>query len=370
MTDRAVALLMAGGQGLRMGGVLPKPLISALGVPLIERNLLALLAQGFRRLAVSSAAARPEVTAWAQGRGRALVEAIGGELHIFEESHPRGTLGAAAQLRGAACVVVQCADNLTAISFADMVAHHRAAGADMTVASHDEPFTLPFGRLQLDGARIVAYDEKPTLPIPISSGAYVLGPAALQHIPTGGRRDTPDVVRDLIAAGGAVSAFRHASPWLDVNTPEALRRAVARVKAEPTLEQIAAPELEVVGAVITAGERGPLLEWRPEGASTYAGRWDTPGGKIEPGEAPAAAIARELEEELGWGEAEVRPLCVFDDLDVSSGRWVRHHVFTGAAPSAPRAREGQRVAWSASFDDEAPLAAPARRALAYLEAAS
>ena len=66
----------------------------------------------------------------------------------------------------------------------------------------------------------------------------------------------------------------------------------------------------------------------------------------------------------------LRPLCVFADLDVSSGRWVRHHVFTGAAPSAPRAREGQRVAWSASFDDEAPLAAPARRALAYLEAAS
>lgn len=54
--------------------------------------------------------------------------------------------------------------------------------------------------------------------------------------------------------------------------------------------------LVVAAAMIEGGK--VLVQQRPEGSS-LAGLWEFPGGKIEPGESPEAALARELEEELG-----------------------------------------------------------------------
>jgi len=57
------------------------------------------------------------------------------------------------------------------------------------------------------------------------------------------------------------------------------------------------PELHVVGAAIVEGGRVLLTRRGP--AMSMAGKWEFPGGKVEPDETPAAALAREVAEELG-----------------------------------------------------------------------
>ena len=54
----------------------------------------------------------------------------------------------------------------------------------------------------------------------------------------------------------------------------------------------------VVACALVDPDGRVLIAQRPQG-KTLAGLWECPGGKVEPGEQPEAALIRELKEELG-----------------------------------------------------------------------
>ena len=57
------------------------------------------------------------------------------------------------------------------------------------------------------------------------------------------------------------------------------------------------PGVVVVGAAIVRG--GRVLSAQRSAPPELAGRWELPGGKVDPGESPQQARARECQEELG-----------------------------------------------------------------------
>jgi 8-oxo-dGTP diphosphatase len=96
-------------------------------------------------------------------------------------------------------------------------------------------------------------------------------------------------------------------------------------------------------AVLVAGDGRVLLAQRPEG-KVYAGYWEFPGGKVERGETPRHALARELEEELGVHPERVYPWLT--QSFVYPHAHVRLHFFRVLAwRGAPHGREGQAFAW-------------------------
>lgn len=100
------------------------------------------------------------------------------------------------------------------------------------------------------------------------------------------------------------------------------------------------PVTEVAVGVLVRPDRTVLLADRPQGKA-YAGYWEFPGGKIEPGETVAAALARELREELDLAIGATLPWVNFEfDYPHAYVRLHFERVFDWSG--APLGREGQR----------------------------
>jgi 8-oxo-dGTP diphosphatase len=97
-----------------------------------------------------------------------------------------------------------------------------------------------------------------------------------------------------------------------------------------------------VGVLIDAAGRF-LLTSRPEG-KVYAGYWEFPGGKLEPGETVEAALRRELHEELGITIAHAHPWKV-DMMDYPHALVRLHFCKVRAWAGEFEMREGQQMAW-------------------------
>jgi 8-oxo-dGTP diphosphatase len=97
-----------------------------------------------------------------------------------------------------------------------------------------------------------------------------------------------------------------------------------------------------VGVLIDAQGRF-LLTSRPEG-KVYAGWWEFPGGKLECGESVAAALRRELHEELGITIGTVQPWNT-TRMDYAHARVRLHFCKVFAWSGEFEMREGQAMAW-------------------------
>ncbi|MGB5081502.1 MAG: Nudix family hydrolase [Burkholderiales bacterium] len=101
--------------------------------------------------------------------------------------------------------------------------------------------------------------------------------------------------------------------------------------------------VEVAVAVLIRSDGAVLLARRP-GDKVYAGYWEFPGGKIEPGEPVAEALTREIREELGV-EIELAYPWITRDFTYPHARVRLHFHRVYRWRGEPRALEHDAIAW-------------------------
>ncbi len=111
------------------------------------------------------------------------------------------------------------------------------------------------------------------------------------------------------------------------------------------LAEQAPPTILVSAAVLIDADDRILLTQRPAGKE-MAGLWEFPGGKVEPGETPEAALIRELREELGVDTVQ----SCLAPLTFASHHYEHFHLLMPLFAcriwqGTPTPREGQQFAW-------------------------
>jgi len=101
--------------------------------------------------------------------------------------------------------------------------------------------------------------------------------------------------------------------------------------------------VRVVAAALIGADGRVLIAERAAG-KPQAGRWEFPGGKLEPGEREREALARELQEEIGVADIEGRQLMrrthAYPERTVQLSLWVIERY-----RGEPRGLEGQALQW-------------------------
>lgn len=110
------------------------------------------------------------------------------------------------------------------------------------------------------------------------------------------------------------------------------------------------PETAAVAVGVLCRQDGRVLLARRPPGRPAAGYWEFPGGKAEPGEPLAQALARELREELGIGYATPRPGWIFPCRGRAAGAPAFFRV--GSWHGEPRGREGQQLCWALPQDPQ------------------
>ncbi|MGH7596428.1 MAG: sugar phosphate nucleotidyltransferase [bacterium] len=226
------AILLAGGLGTRLRPITltcPKPLLPIGNLPLIQRIIFNLRAQGIKEF-VFLLHYQPERFIQALGDGKAC-DAVFNYVVMDKDLSTAGSVKFA-RAHIAETTLIYSADILADLPLRRMLAFHKRRRAMATLALHPITTPLPYGLvLRESDGRIRRFFEKPTWPQVfsdwINAAIYLIEPELLDRIPGEGRPVffEQEVFPPLAAAKAAIFGFPFEGYWRDVGTPEDLRMA-------------------------------------------------------------------------------------------------------------------------------------------------
>ncbi len=244
------AVILVGGEGRRLRPLTdtrPKPMMPLVDRPFVAHQLDLLRRHGVTDI-IFSCGYRPDALRSHFGDGAAS----GVRLRYVVDPEPLGTAGAiqnAGDLIGDGPLLVLNGDILTDLDLTDVIARHRAAGAEGTIALTPVDDPSAFGLVRLhDDLSVEEFVEKPGVdelrpgePFRINAGTYVLERSVLDMIPAGVACSIEREIFPRLAERGRLFGHPSECYWRDIGTPTSYLAAhhdvlTSRVRTEAAID--------------------------------------------------------------------------------------------------------------------------------------
>lgn len=224
------AVIPVGGKGTRLGlGEIPKSMVDICGLPLLERMIANLVAQGLKDIILLAGYGAPQIIRYFGERGHP-----GANIDIVVEENPLGTAGAFSLIRHKLThgFLVFYGDILFDVNVERFVswARKRKGHGTLYVHPNDHPFDSDLVDVDLDD-RIVRFVSKPHNTVEcgnlVSAGIYYLFPEILSAIPAsvGATVDWGrDVFPKVASSRHPLFAYRGTEYVKDIGTPDRIRK--------------------------------------------------------------------------------------------------------------------------------------------------
>ena len=239
---------MAGGRGTRIAELfpnIPKPLIPVAGMPILEREIRTLCAQGFKDIILTVGYLADKIIAYFGDGSR-----LGAKIDYFVEESPLGNAGALFRLRekiGDEPFLLLNADAAFDVDFNRMVAFHKNHGGLVTLFTHPNSHPYDSGLIIADKNGhvekwLAKEDERPLwYDNRVNAGLHVIDPKVLDislksleiNKETGYPQGKVDMDRQILKPlCGSNMMFCYDSPEYvkDMGTPERFHQVEADYK--------------------------------------------------------------------------------------------------------------------------------------------
>jgi dTDP-glucose pyrophosphorylase len=219
------AFVMAGGKGTRLRPLtenIPKPLITVAGRPILERIILHLVGNGFRRIYLSL-----------NYLGHMIEDRFGDgtkfgcHIEYVRETKPLGTGGSLRLLPELPThpMLVMNGDLVTQFDVDRMLAFHEEGKFVATLGVRPYQSEVAFGVADVNGDRLTGIREKPTMQMLVNAGIYVVSPEAIELITPDEEFPITDLFNRALTKGLPVGAHLIEDEWLDVGRHDELSKA-------------------------------------------------------------------------------------------------------------------------------------------------
>jgi NDP-sugar pyrophosphorylase family protein len=224
---KPVAIIMAGGEGLRLRPFTentPKPMLKVGNKPILQIIVEMLKSFGYYDIIINIRYLGNIITDFFQDGKQ-----FGVNINYIKEPKTMGTAGSIGLipevLKPKSPFLVVNGDILTLLNFKSFRDFHIAAGYDFTLCGRPYQHQIPFGYPVTKGELVIDFQEKPVFDFFVNSGIYCISPELIEKVSGNEYLDMPDLIRAAIDDNKRVGIFPLREEFHEIGRPESYSAA-------------------------------------------------------------------------------------------------------------------------------------------------